>query len=268
MNNNFLGAMPPKVDIRDYKYMPAGAAQEQYDAQFECWTPEVKNQGDVNSCVAHVAAELEEYFTHEERDIYTPLSVGYVYGCRYDYKGQGMYLRDALKTLKDRGVCTYDELPYNKEVPEMIEIFKKKEDYSTDEYNKITSYFAVDPKDFLKIKHSLVHCGPMMISVPWYEDFEVINGVIQSPSGMKTSFGYHAILLYGWEEKGWRIQNSWGKDWGNDGRAIYPYDYPIAEMYGVTDTEVHNPDIITKKSCKVTNFFSKIINAILNFFGN
>lgn len=263
---NKLGAMPPKIDIRDYKYMPAGATQETYPAEFACWTPEVKNQGNVNSCVAHVAAELEEYFNHKEKGTYDQLSVGYVYGCRYNYKGQGMYLRDALKTLKDKGVCIYEELPYNEEVPEMINIFNKKTDYKTDKYNKITTYFSVDPKDYLKIKHSLVHCGPMMISVPWYEDFQVVDGVIQSPSNMNCPFGHHAILLYGWEEKGWRIQNSWGKEWGNEGRAIYPYNLPIAEMYGATDTVKHNPNIKAKKQNKVTNTCSKITNFMLNIF--
>ena len=263
---NKLGAMPPKIDIRDYKYMPAGASQQDYPEEYSCWVPEVKDQGQVNSCVAHVSAQLEECFNHKERGSYDKLSVGYIYGCRYDYKGEGMYLRDALKTLKDRGICTYEELPYNEEVPEMINIFKKKSDYETDEYNKITSYFSVSPKDFLKIKHSLVNCGPMMISVPWYDDFEVVDGVVTSPSNFNCGFGYHALLLYGWDKQGWRIQNSWGTDWGDNGRVTYPYNYPIAEAYGVTDTTKVNPNIQVKKQNKVTNTCSKITNFMLNTF--
>ena len=134
---NKMGAMPPKIDVRDYKYRPAGTTQYDFPKEFECWTPEVKNQGSVNSCVAHVAAQIEEYFNYKERGKYDKLSVGYIYGCRYDYKGEGMYLRDALKTLHERGICNNVELPYNEEVPKMIEIFNKKTDFKTDEPNKI-----------------------------------------------------------------------------------------------------------------------------------
>ena len=263
-----LGAKPPKIDIRDYKYLPAGAAETNYPDSFGLWVPEVKDQGSVNSCVAHVAAELEEYFNHKEKGKYDKLSVGYIYGCRYDYKGEGMYLRDALKTLKDKGICTHEELPYNKEVPEMIDIYNKIQDYKTDEQNKISTYFSISPDDKNKIKHSLLNCGPIMASVPWYEDFKVENGKVVSPSDFNTNYGYHAIMIYGWDNKlgGWRIQNSWGKDWGNSGRAIYPYNYPIREAWGITDTNINNPDIQFKTRTKASNACSKVTNFMLNMF--
>lgn len=264
-----LGALLSKIDVRDYKYKPAGAAKEQYPDSFKLWTPDVKDQGSVNSCVAHVAAELEEYFNHKEGGKYNKLSVGYVYGCRYTYKGEGMYLRDALKTLKDKGVCAHSELPYNEEVPKMIKLFNSKKEYKTDEYNKITTYFSITPSDKSKLKHSLMNCGPIMISVPWYDDLEVINGVINSTTGMaqrKENPGYHAILLCGWDDKkGWLIQNSWGKFWGNNGQAFYPFDYEIAEAWGVTDTTT-NPDIRVIPKNKTINACSKVTNFMLNIF--
>lgn len=263
---NKMGAMPPKIDVRDYKYQPAGVIQVEFPREFANWVPAVKNQGQVNSCVAHVAAELEEFFNYKERGTYEKLSPGYVYGCRYEYKGEGMYLRDALKTLKDKGVCELTELPYNKEVPEMINIFNQKEEYETDEPNKITTYFSIATNDVNKIKHSLMNCGPIMASVPWYEDFEVVEGIINCPSNFIAPFGYHAILIYGWNEKGWLMQNSWGTNWGNNGRAVYPYNYPLAETWGITDTDKNLPDIKTTKQNKFTRACSKTTNVMLNLF--
>lgn len=266
--NYKLGAKPPKIDIRDYKYMPAGAANVEYPNAFGLWTPKVKDQGQINSCVAHVSAEIEEYFNHKEKGQYEDLSVGYIYGCRYDYKGEGMYLRDALKTLKDKGISTYKEFPYNKEVPEIIELFKNKKTWKTDAQNKISTYFSINPKDFNKMKHSLLNCGPIMASVPWYDDYKVINGKVHSPSNFNCELGYHAVLIYGWdnEKGGWMLQNSWGTDWGDGGRAIYPFDYPIREAWGITDNIKNLSNIQIKKQNKVQKTCSKMTNFMLNIF--
>ena len=60
----YLGALDPKVDLRDYSYEPEVAmAANELPEEFELWTPDVKNQGTVGSCVAHTAAEIEEYLT-------------------------------------------------------------------------------------------------------------------------------------------------------------------------------------------------------------
>ena len=272
MENNeqyYLGALDPKVDLRDYSYEPEVAmAANELPEEFELWTPDVKNQGAVGSCVAHTAAEIEEYFNHIEGKDNRKLSVGYIYGCRYDYTDEGMYLRDALKTLANRGICTYDEFPYNKEVPTIIELFNKQEEegWETDSAHKISTYFRIkannDETLQKKVKMCLLNNGPIMMSVPWYKDFKVENGIITSPSNMNTTQGGHCIYLYGWDKNGWKIQNSWGKFWGNGGRAIYPYNYPINEFWGITDTNLD--DIKKKDYNKILTSIIKILNFIIN----
>lgn len=267
--NFAMGALDSKVDLRDYSYEPEIALAAELPDEFSLWTPPIKNQGSVGSCVAHTAAEIEEYFNHVEGKKHVDLSVGYIYGCRYAYKGQGMYLRDALKTLCNKGTVEHQEFPYNKEVPDMIILFEEQNQigWVTDWFNRITSYFRIygegeDLKD--KVKRCLMNNGPVMMSVPWYSDFKVVNGIITSPSNFECSKGGHCILLYGWNKDGWLIQNSWGKDWGNGGRAIYPYDYPTKEFWGVTDTD--SGDIKKKEYNQVSNIIIKIINAIVNLF--
>lgn len=267
-NSHKMGALPSKIDLRDYTYNPyISMAAAPLPEKFELWTPKVKDQGTVGSCVAHTAAEIEEYFNHKEGKKYTPLSVGYIYGCRYEYKGEGMYLRDALKTLTNRGICEYNEFTHNKEVPEIITLFQEadKTGWNTDKNHKISTYFSItgNKEEIInKVKKCLMDNGPVMMAVPWYSDFKVKNGMIYSPSDCKTSEGGHCIYLYGWNEKGWLIQNSWGKLWGNGGRAIYPYDYPVREFWGVTDTI--NFDIKKKDYNKILNFIIKLLNSILN----
>ena len=76
------------------------------------------------------------------------------------------------------------------------------------------------------------------------------------------------MVIYGWDKNGWKFQNSWGIYWGNKGRAILPYDFPINEAWGVIDTITNeNQDNLKKpfSSC-VGQVVAKIINAIVNLF--
>lgn len=265
-----FGALEPKVDIRDYKFEPTSMAtkDDNLPYEFSLNPPDVKNQKNVSSCVAHVAAEIEEYYNRKQQNSNEELSVGYIYGCRYDYMGEGMYLRDALKTLKNRGISTYSEFPYNREVPAIIELFENQKEWKTDSKNKISTYFSIDGDNIeYKIKKALFDYGPVMVSVKWYNDFIVNNDDIIE-SSLAGDFGYHCIMIYGWNEKGWLIQNSWGEAWGNKGRAVYPYEYPLNEIWGITDTIVYNDDIKTTNNNNLTDILCKIINAIINLINH
>lgn len=268
MDNNFkFGVLKAKTDIRDYKYNPAASiSDDSLPEVFSLNPPPIKNQGAVSSCVAHVAAEIEEYFNKVQHNTEYPLSVGYIYGCRYNHTGEGMYLRDALKTLKNRGISTYYEFPYNKEVPEIIELFKSKENWTTDYPNKISSYFSISGSDKTKkIKKALITYGPVMVSVKWYNDFKVNEQDNCMSSSLSGDYGRHCILIYGWNQNGWLIQNSWGEAWGNGGRAVYPFEYPLSEVWGISDTIIDSNDISTGLNY-FTDGFCKIINSIINFF--
>ena len=61
-----LGALKSPYDIRDYKMISKVSDKKEYPETFSLWTTGVKNQEDVNSCVAHVAAEIAEYFEYNQ----------------------------------------------------------------------------------------------------------------------------------------------------------------------------------------------------------
>lgn len=261
-----FGALLPEIDVRDYQYTPAKVcAVEELPKEFSLITADVRDQGSVGSCVAHVAEEIEEYFNLKQHNRTDRLSPGYIYGCRYTYKGEGMYLRDALKTLQKRGIAKWDEFPYNKEVPDIIDLFEEVDEFETDSPNKISTYFSisVDDREY-KIKKALMDHGPVMVSVKWYRDIKVKNGIMTT--SQTGNFGYHCIMIYGWNEKGWLIQNSWGKLWGNRGKAVYPYEYPFVEVWGITDT-IYSDDIKKKDTKnKFIQWLYKICNKVINFF--
>lgn len=258
-----LGALKSPYDIRDYKMVSKASGEKEYPETFSLWTTDVKNQGRVNSCVAHVAAEIAEYFEYNQCNEQLKLSPGYIYGTRYEYTGEGMYPRDALKTLKNVGIVDECKFPHNEEVPDIIQLVKEcrfnKKELS---HYQISSYFRCNSEN--DIKDALMQCGPVMASIKWFSGNKLENNVLVQ--GTKLS-GYHAVLIYGWDEKGFKFMNSWGKNWGDNGKAILPYDYPRTECWGVTDTKVENHDSISiPERNKFLDFFYKIVNSIVNFF--
>ena len=72
------------------------------------------------------------------------------------------------------------------------------------------------------------------------------------------------MLLYGWNDKGWKVQNSWGKSWGNKGTCIIPYDMPIHEAWAVVDNIKDEIKIKKPLSSSTGRQVAKVINTIGN----
>lgn len=249
--------------MRDYK-LATTSTETDLPEEFKLeYLPEIKNQGPVNSCVAHVSASIEEYFEKKQCNADKKLSVGFIYGTRYNYTGEGMYLRDALKTLSDKGICTYERFPYNREVPEIFDLIEEANISEKDtSHCRITEYFRLYSND--EIKKSLMKYGPVMMSVAWYKDNKVSDGKLIQGTNLS---GYHCLYLYGWNKDGFLFMNSWGKDWANKGTCVLPYSYKIVEAYGIRDENISpdNEDIIYPKRNKFLDVCYKIINSIVNF---
>lgn len=257
-----FGALFSKKDVRDYKIASA-AASYQFPKEFELKMPRVKNQGSVGSCVAHSISTVIEYFNNLQQGNDEEMSVGYIYGNRTNttYTNHGMYVREAVAVTCKYGDVTKNLFPYNEEVPGIIDKFNSasEELFEKGYPNRFTSYYRLYTED--EIKTSLMNNGPVVFAIPWYEDIKIVDGAITTKQE-KSSSG-HCMVIYGWDERGWKIQNSWGKVWANGGRAILPYDIKIREAWGIVDTFT-NPDIDIVKP--YNSQLGKLVAKILNLF--
>ena len=257
-----FGAIDSPYDVRDYvAKAPQGTSDDKFPKEFQLNMCKAKNQHSVGSCTAHAMASIIEYFTQVQQNEYIPMSTGYIYGNRTytDHLGRGYPVRTALKTVAKCGDAAYSDFSYNVEVPEAIEVFDNR-DKSIDKnayQNRITSYYRLG--DNADIKYSLMHNGPVLFAMKWYKDAKTIDKKLVFKSTEPS--GSHCMVIYGWNEEGWLIQNSWGRAWGDNGRAILPYDTKISEAWGVIDTHVASDDqmIIVKP-----NFWKKYLAAIIN----
>lgn len=225
----YYGSKKEIPDKRDYKFKSNIVSMTRYPETWELNLSEVKDQGIVNSCVAHSLATCMEKFNTIK------MSVGFIYGYRpitYN-QDEGMYPREALKTLQKIGDVPKEIFDHNKEMKEIKELVDKHiEKLKPVALNyKIESYARIYSEN--EIKKCLMQNTPVPVSIPVYNDLDYdFNFIIKEPSGKLQ--GYHMITIYGWNKYGYIFQNSWGTFWGDKGKAILPYDYPIDSAWAIS----------------------------------
>lgn len=262
------GAIFSGYDARDYK-MVCAAQQYNFPDEFELKTVRIKNQQAVGSCVAHSLSSILEYYNNKQNGDPSEMSIGYIYGNRStsEYKGEGMIMRDALEVVRKYGDVYKKDfesgLPFdNLEVPAAIMMYEMKKDdlYDQGYPHRISQYCRVTSASAMKA--SLMAGNPVLIAMEWFEDMEVVDGILTTD--YRNSAGGHCMFIYGWNETGWKVQNSWGEDWGINGTMIVPYEMRLEECWTLTDDIIEGMVIKKPFSSKIGKYFAKILNYLNN----
>lgn len=259
------GALFSPVDVRDH--VLRCTSSQPLPESHQLSMVRVKNQGNVGSCVAHALAEVVEYYNSVQLNDREIMSTGFIYGNReYNTKGEGMYIRGALKALQKYGDCKKNNFRENVEVPEAIELFEKRIDNLKDRAYpyRISSYARVFTKE--AVKRSLLAGNPVVIAVDWYSDMKVKDGVLTSGYSEDLKSGGHCMVIYGYDEEGWKVQNSWGTYWGVQGTCTMPYKSPIREMWVVTDNIIDGTEIDEKFTSTLGKLLAKLLNKLIGIF--
>lgn len=220
------GYIPSPKDLRDYKINKIHKA-EALPSRFIVKHSQIKDQGAVNSCVAHAISEILE--THDQINY----STGWIYGYRPQgyYKGEGMVTSQALKTVNRKGYINNSTFNHNEEVPKAIELVDKDLDnlLFIAEHKKVNSYARLN--SIGEIKRAIYSTKkPVLVAINVGTNGIELddNYVAHIPD---STDGGHQLVCYGWIEEGLLIQNSWGSNWGNNGTFVLPYEYPIQEAW-------------------------------------
>lgn len=267
--DRIFGAIYSNFDVRDYQ-MVCSAQQYNFPEEFELDTVRIKNQMDTGSCVAHALSSIIEYYNVKQRNDPTEMSVGYIYGNRSnsEHKGPGMIMRDALDIVVKYGDVPHDDFPHNMEVPKAIRLYEGMafELYNVGKPNRISEYCRVGTINAAKL--ALMSGTPLLMAMDWYNDMTIDNdGVLHTRYAEYC--GGHCMFVYGWNERGWKIQNSWGEDWGINGRFILPYEMGMAECWAVMDNIIEGAYVKKPFRSKIGKAFAKIVNRVFNkFLGN
>lgn len=202
-----FGALKSPFDARDYKLVASGI--EEFPETFKLPVVTVKNQGGISSCVAHAASSVVEYHYKRQHNKKLVFSTEFIYGLRdfgY-YVGEGMYIRNALSTLRRYGDVPLSDLKGNNDYLTAMENVNSQSYELLDKAypHRISYYFRIYSEN--AIKSALMNHGYVLAGMKWHKGAKLIDGVYTPTDEVS---GGHAIVIYGWNKKGWLCQNSWG----------------------------------------------------------
>lgn len=68
------------------------------------------------------------------------------------------------------------------------------------------------------VRDTVIHLGPVVLGIPWHNDMFNVDANHQIHPGGGVAGG-HAILCHSYDSGMFRLQNSWGAAWGQNGGA-------------------------------------------------
>jgi hypothetical protein len=193
----------------------------------------IRDQGDQGSCAAMAGAAMKEWQEKLDMNLNEYMSPQFIYNSREDLNEEGMYMRDLMAVLKEKGDCLEIMFPYgNMELPSIDALMNAS-------LYKILNYAFIDIIDDLKL--SLYSNGPCIIAVPVYNFTERM----WFQGSKQNLLGGHALCVVGYNKDGFIIRNSWGTDWGQNGYCIMSYDdFGLQwELWTTVDARSYNPPV-------------------------
>lgn len=207
------------------------------------WTIEVPPAGKqiYNSCVGWAIGHGMLGYQYKIIGGYTDyknldriFSASYIWNQLNNGQDKGISLVEGLNLIKKQGCCKWSFMPantYSINLQPSNEARANAANFRLSEYMKFKTV-DIDLLKYLLSKNypipfgAIVDTGFMNGKDP--KSFKLISDgrlVWQQPSGAKI--GGHAMLLCGYDDNihAFKVLNSWGHDWGNQGYIWIDYDY-------------------------------------------
>jgi hypothetical protein len=225
-----LDARRDTLDFRDKMYVPTLVEVptridlDRYKAQ----RVPILDQGSEGACTGFGLATVANYLLASRRIISdrSPVSPRMLYAMakRYDeWPGEnysGSSARGGMKGWHKHGVATEKVWPY---------VLQGRSDYFTEaraadaRQRPLGAYFRVNHKDLVAMHSAIAEVGILYATCSVHEGWDDVaadGSIPYSPS--RT--GGHAFAIVAFDQRGFWIQNSWGKSWGADGFGQISYD--------------------------------------------
>jgi Papain family cysteine protease/Domain of unknown function (DUF4384) len=211
--------------------------------------PPVGDQGDLGSGIAWaIAYAARSYYTgrNENRDIESPrneASPSYVYSMalKGDCNDGGANISETIEVLR-KGALSLEAFPYKAEcmpAPSASEVASAKD-------FRVKGYQVLDHKRIDDVKGQLQHSNPVIAlfrASAAFEDFRGTGVFAEDDGDAGPQSGEDrsqplVIVGYDDEKQAVRVMNSWGRGWGDQGRAWISYKDLTSRSSGAIVLEV------------------------------
>ncbi len=228
------GWLPQLPDIRDARL--ALPAVRSLPASVDLSTlpdmPPVYDQGQLGSCTANAIGAAVDFQNHRQDQKWLTPSRLWIYYQERVIEGtvsqdSGAQIRDGMKAVAKLGVCPETDWPYD------IATFADKpprKDYKDALKDRVVTYESA-PQELFGLKSVLASGLPVVFGFTVYESFEgeqvAKTGIMPMPSPSEAVVGGHAVLMVGYDDAHdrFKVRNSWGTSWGQEGYFEMPYPY-------------------------------------------
>jgi Papain family cysteine protease len=191
--------------------------------------PTPGNQGKQSSCVAWATGyALKAYQEKIETNQFYNFSPSFIYNQINHGRDGGSDIIEALNLLSQQGVCTKDVMPYNEN-----DYLTKPNDFQNNKAKKykIDYWRRVNIRDIKEVKAQINAGYPIVFGAVVDEGFtkfkknDSSKSIWRKPLG--KTMGGHAMLAIGYDDdkRAFKIINSWGTEWGEDGYGWIDYTY-------------------------------------------
>lgn len=242
---------PSKPDPRDYKYTRKRIALKP-EVDLREYDSLVEDQGELGSCVGNAITNSYELMVKQKYpNFFTELSRLYVYYNARMIEGGviedlGVYeIRNALKGVKDYGICKEELWPYN---PDKVNVKPTDECYLEGKNRSLTSYTSLST--ITEMLEVLTLGKPIVIGMDVYLSFMYIDknaAVVSMPNQGDAYIGGHSVDIVGYNLNNlWFIaKNSFGSEWGDKGYCYIPFTYVDHYVFEKWIYDISVPETIT-----------------------
>lgn len=236
-----------KPDTRDFKLkslassLPGAKLNRPLAVDLSKKCSNIENQQNLGSCTAQMLAGIVEYNNIKWADKPSRKQVSRLfeyYATRLidgtTEEDSGAYIRDAIKAAAKYGCIweskwKYDISKFAVNPPQVV--------WNEAAQHKIVSYFRIEDGDIETMKQTLASGYLIGFGFVVYDNMmNYIKGdILSKPDTNASMLGGHAVVLVGYDDSknAFKVRNSWGKEWGDNGYFWIAYDY-------VKDTNLAN----------------------------
>lgn len=203
-----------------------------------CLPPVRWDQGQTSSCTGHGSTRGIAYARAKQGMPYVDLSRLFTYwNARVTEGGEdqddGASVGDVIAAALKYGDCPYSDLPTD---PALVTVQPSPQVFADAIVHKAlraTRIYGTTPASFdYHFKHCIdVLVFPVVFGFTVYESFEsdevAETGIVPMPAASEQIVGGHCVVAVAYDDSTKLVtcDNSWGMDWGQEGRFQIPYAY-------------------------------------------